>query len=92
MHHTTRSQDTVTRQTPTSPPKLVKTTVDDFLSISKHKNKEFRKSLAHKQTLKVLTFVVDSKIILRQPDVAEFVLGTPCSRQWCFFFVHIRIE
>lgn len=80
MHHTTRSRDAVTRQTPTSSSKLVKTTADDFFHISKHNGKEFRKSLVHKQTLKVLTFVVDSKIILRQPDVAEFVLGTPCSR------------
>lgn len=80
MHHTTRSRDAVTRQTLTSPSKPVKTTADDFLHISKHNEKEFRKSLVHKQTLKVLTFVVDSKIILRQPDVAEFVLGAPCSR------------
>lgn len=80
MHHTTRSRDAVTRQTPTSPSNRVKTTADDFLHISKHNEKEFRKSLVHKQTLKVLTFVVDSKIILRQPDVAEFVLSTPCSR------------
>lgn len=80
MHHTTRSLDAMTRQTLTTPPKLVKTTADDFLGISKHNDNEIRKSLVHKQTLKVLTFVVDPKIILRQPDVAEFVLGTPCSR------------
>lgn len=80
MHHTKRSRDAVTRQTPTSPPKLVKTTAEDFLRIFKHNGKEFRKSPVHKQTLKVLTFVVDSKIILRQPDVAEFIFRTPCSR------------